>query len=432
MTSPELPLFLSTDKIHALTYYYSLKGAIADACSPSPSECFVSDIFLYKNTHNPFHEFLVARACFLDHPVYLRIERTCPRRTDSDYLSNDSYPLPEGLQTAFTEAYRNAENDQTQANVPCHADGTIDDSEELEPSLTVNDSDWNAKRLASHAWGMFSPFFSTSVSGASSQWKGMVKGRPAGDFISMVDSLPGSNGNARLLKHVRFSQNILLLPRLALLAQIVHTKDPLYTLLHRQCYWYVNLILLVLEMDAISNVPGDDAEDPRGWVRWTRSTYLLVPVGHIQKELVMEMRKQFEIGWKDFVTVKETHEELVQMKKALVEHEQKAGQDQMALAQLGKGKVEQVEQVEQDQNLKALAQLREDMAEQDQMALAQLKEDIVKTALVQVREDIAEQRRQAGQAALVQAQQYHGIDHRLEQLQVEVSSRDHWHCCQLQ
>jgi len=100
-----------------------------------------------------------------------------------------------------------------------------------------------------------------------------------------------------------FRPNGFSLVSLAILAKIVHEKHPLYSLFHRQCFWYSNLIMRVVA----KNFGEEDdpqprerhPEEPSAWVRYQQSTYLFIKVGRVRESMVHAISEKLDNAMAD-------------------------------------------------------------------------------------------------------------------------------------
>jgi hypothetical protein len=133
----------------------------------------------------------------------------------------------------------------------------------------------------------------------------IAKTRGAGDHFIVGRKPNVSYGRSRVMEHIL--PRDLSFFRLVILANIIHTNHPLYSLFTQQCYWFAKIIYLIVDEpktadSELDNVSGDefnlrippDLYLPREAGRWRG-----ILVTRVSEKIVELMREKVEIGYKD-------------------------------------------------------------------------------------------------------------------------------------
>lgn len=122
------------------------------------------------------------------------------------------------------------------------------------------------------------------------------------DTITTILQYPDSHHHV-VVDAIRLRPNNFTLVSLAILAKIVHENHPLYSLFHRQCFWFSNIIMKVVAKKS----RGEDGPQPRerhpeeisAWVRYQQSKYLLIKAGQVQDSMVHVMSTKLDVAMAD-------------------------------------------------------------------------------------------------------------------------------------
>jgi len=312
MASPA-PRSIFSDMPVDITMYEHLVIASALSSSPNsfdlnPENYTVIELRIYKSKSSPFHEFLVAVVTRPEssRTILLRLEHTHPRPTDRDIeVQQESSPENQAVASALRDACQESIDDRvTPQNTPPdldddernHCNGTVESnrssqivSTNIEPLLTRNSSTSIFQRASACA---------SSSSESISESVKLVTGTESRDIITMIPRYPDARHHD--LVEV-FRPNSFSLVSLAILAKIVHEKHPLYSLFHRQCFWFSNLIMRVIA----KKFGGEDGpqrrhpEEPSAWVRYQQSKYLFIKVGRVRESMVHVISDKLDIAMAD-------------------------------------------------------------------------------------------------------------------------------------
>ena len=177
--------------------------------------------------------------------ILLRLKRTCLRPADRD-IEGQQESSPENQ--AVASALRDPCNDHvTPQNAPPdldddegnHCNGSVESNR---PSQIVSP---NIKPLSTlnSSTGIFQQASAYAAASSSSESIKMISGTESRGMITTIPRYP----DARRHDLVKvFKPNNFSLVSLAILAKIVHENHPLYSLFHRQCFWFANLIMRVI------------------------------------------------------------------------------------------------------------------------------------------------------------------------------------------
>jgi hypothetical protein len=260
IASPAPPSIFSNMPVE-ITMYEHLVTASAlssplNSLDLNPNNYSVIELRIYRSKSSPFHECLVAVVTSPGsyRTIFLRLERTRTRRTDR-YIEGqqESSPVNQAVASALRDACQESINDRvTLQDTPPELDDEEGNycngimksnhpspivSTNIEPPLSTQNSSTGIFQQASAC---------AAASSSSESIPGSIKLITETESRDMITTVPRYPDARRHDLVEVFRPNNFSLVSLAILAKIVHENHPLYSLFHRQCFWFSNLIMRVI------------------------------------------------------------------------------------------------------------------------------------------------------------------------------------------